>query len=406
MINSGNQIWLRKLCRRAMNYAKEKNYTGFSKYDALNSPLLQGITFNNKYLRLIYTQAVMRAPINIRPLFFLPKEKNPKGMGLFAHAYCNLYELWRDPLDRDQAQYCLNWLLEHKSPGDYSGSCWGYNFGWQTPSFYVQRYAPNMVVSTVIGQALIRAFEVFDDQYYLDIARNIIEFIRRDLNAFQDEKGLRYYSYTPFDSSKVINISALGAGLMSRLYEYTYEVSLIEEARELIRFVVDKQTNYGAWYYTDPPEHSPLTHDNYHTGFILDSILQYINASGEQQWLPNYYEGLKFYAQELFLEDGTPKFLYNRIYPIDIHGAAQGIISFSRASVLEAQYQAKAIQIARYAERNMLAEDGHFYYQRLRFFTKRFPLMRWTQAWMSLALSVLLSTFKSDRCDSAKQKGI
>ncbi|NVM22896.1 MAG: hypothetical protein HWN68_14075 [Desulfobacterales bacterium] len=345
----------------------------------------------NKYLRLIYTQAVMRAPVNLRPLLLVPKEKNPKGIGLFAHAYCNLYNLWQDPADRDHAQYCLNWLLEHTSSGGYAGPCWGYNFAWQTPMFYVPRYAPNMVVSTVVGLAFLRAFEVFGERHYLDTARGVIEFIRHDLQALRDELGLPYYSYTPFDGSRVINISALGAGLMSRVYEFTREVSLIQEARQLIQFVVNKQTNYGAWYYTDPPGQSPLTHDNYHSGFVLDAILQYILASGDDQWMTNYEHGIKFYAQELFLADGAPKFLYDRTYPVDIHGAAQGIISFSQAARLYPEYKANAIRIAKWAEKNMLGKDGQFYYQRLPYFTKRFSLMRWTQSWMCLALSTLLA---------------
>jgi hypothetical protein len=394
MKHSETTARLKGLCRRALAYAEARDYEGYSKYDALNSRLLEPLAFGNKYLRLIYTQAVMRAPVNLRPLLFVPKEKNPKGIGLFAHAYCNLYNLWEDAADRDRAEYCLNWLLEHRSPGDYAGPCWGYNFAWQTPIFFVPRYAPNMVVSAVVGQAFVRAFEVFGDQRYLDAARGVIEFIRHDLHALQDQRGLCYYSYTAFDNSRVINVSALGAGLMSRVYQHTREQSLIQEARQLIHFVVDKQTNYGAWYYTDPPEQSPLTHDNYHTGFVLDAILQYIHACGDDQWAPNYRHGIEFYAQRLFLDDGTPKFLYDRAYPIDIHGVAQGIISFSQGARIYPEYQANAIRIAQWAEKNMLGKDGRFYYQRLRHLTKRFSLMRWAQGWMCLALSTLLASLE------------
>lgn len=390
--NQTTQVWLKALCRRALAYAEANEYEGYSKYDALSSPLLHRLSLNHKYLRLIYTQAVMRAPVNLRPLLCVPKQKNPKGVALFAHAYCNLYELWDDPGDRDHAHYCLDWLLEHPSPGDYAGPCWGYNFAWQTPSFYVPRYAPNMVVSAAVGQALVRAFEVFGEQQFLEMARGVVEFIRHDLAASRDERGFRYYSYTPFDNSRVINVTALAAGLMSRVYQHTGEDSLIGEAGELVRFVVDKQTGYAAWYYTDPPDQSPLTHDNYHTGFILDGMLQYMLASGDERWLANYDRGLRFYVRNLFLKDGAPKFLYDRPYPLDIHGAAQGIITSCRAAMLDPRYQTQGLRIARWVEKNMQAQGGHFYYQRLRYFTKRFCLMRWSQAWMCLALSTLLAS--------------
>jgi hypothetical protein len=110
--------------------------------------------------------------------------------------------------------------------------------------------------------------------------------------------------------------------------------------------------------------------------------------------VPNYQRGIEFYAQQLFLDDGTPKFLYNRMYPIDIHGAAQGIISFSQGARLYPEYQAKAIKIAQWAEENMMGKDGGFYYQRLRYLTKRFSLMRWAQGWMCLALSTLLESLE------------
>jgi hypothetical protein len=378
-------------CQRALAYAEANDYEGYDKYDALNSPLLSALALNSTVLRLVFTQAIMRAPINLRPLLRVPKEKNPKGMGLFAHAYCNLYELRGHPDSRTHAEYCLRWLLEHTSPGDYAGPCWGYNFPWQSPGFYVPRFGPNLVVSAFAGQAFVRAFEVFGESLYLETARGIIDFIRDDLHPCRDENGLHCYSYTPYDEWRVINVNGLAADLMSRVYKHTREDSLAREACELIRFVVDKQTSYGAWYYTDPPEKSLLTHDNYHTGFILDAILQYSLASDDRQWLTAYGRGLEFYARHLFLDDGTPKYLFDRTYPIDIHGAAQGIISFSRAACLDPRYLAKAFQLARWTEENMQAIDGHFYYQKLRFFTKRFSLMRWAQGWMCLALSVLLA---------------
>ena len=59
-------------------YAAEKNeYSGYSKFDALNSDFLKAITFNNKWLRLLYTQAVKEMPFNIRPLLRVKKSKNP-----------------------------------------------------------------------------------------------------------------------------------------------------------------------------------------------------------------------------------------------------------------------------------------------------------------------------------------
>ena len=43
--------------------------------------------------------------------------------------------------------------------------------------------------------------------------------------------------------------------------------------------------------------------------------------------------GLRFYRDRLFETDGAPRFMHDRKYPFDIHGAAQGIITFALAQI-------------------------------------------------------------------------
>ena len=76
----------------------------------------------------------------------------------------------------------------------------------------------------------------------------------------------------------------------------------------------------------------------------------------------------------------------NQEYPYDIHGYAQGIISFTTAGELTL-----AAQIAQNAIEDMWhAPERRFFYQKHRYYTARFTLMRWCQAWMSYALSSLV----------------
>ena len=97
-----------------------------------------------------------------------------------------------------------------------------------------------------------------------------------------------------------------------------------------MRYVINQQTDYHAWWYTDPPTDSRISHDNYHTGFILDALQRYMDATGDYQWQQNYDDGLKFYADKLFNDDGSPRWMHDVDFPHDIHGAAQGILTFSR----------------------------------------------------------------------------
>jgi hypothetical protein len=114
------------LLRSVLRWSGERDYRGHSKHDALNSPLLRTLTFGIGPLQLLATQAVMRSPFNVRSLLGVPKLRNPKGIGLFAHAFLDLAECLgtggeeADGPDRDalteEAAGLLAWLISHASP--------------------------------------------------------------------------------------------------------------------------------------------------------------------------------------------------------------------------------------------------------------------------------------------------
>lgn len=132
-----------------LSAAEAQNYSGYSKFDALNSPLLMGLTCNNKWLRFFFIQVVKELPFNIRPLLKVKKSKNPKGIALFARAYFFLYQLTSEKNYLEKGEALLQWLLEHPSTG-CQHLCWGYNFVWQSTLFLQDEFEPNAVVSTFV----------------------------------------------------------------------------------------------------------------------------------------------------------------------------------------------------------------------------------------------------------------
>ena len=76
----------------------------------------------------------------------------------------------------------------------------------------------------------------------------------------------------------------------------------------------------------------------------------------------------------------------DRAYPYDIHGAAQGILTFSRH--LDT-YGFLARRIARWALDEMYDPEGRFYHQRTRWYTKTLTQLRWCNAWMVRGLAAL-----------------
>jgi hypothetical protein len=60
---------------------------------------------------------------------------------LFLGGYARLYALDRRPEYLVIIGHLLD-LLEANVSRGYSGSCWGYNFAWQSRAFFIPRYTP------------------------------------------------------------------------------------------------------------------------------------------------------------------------------------------------------------------------------------------------------------------------
>ena len=99
---------------------------------------------------------------------------------------------------------------------------------------------------------------------------------------------------------------------------------------------------------------------------------------------------MEFYRNEQFLPDGRCKWRYPRVWPIDIHNQAQGIITFSKLRDIRADYLPFANTIAKWTIDVMKDESGYFYYQKWPFMMNKIQFIRWGQAWMLLALSIML----------------
>ena len=376
--------------------AKKDNYKGYNKHDGLNSPIMRTLTFPHSFLRLCGIQLIMRSPINLRPLFMVPKTINAKGMALWTTTYLNLFNLQEDEAYLDSAKQCLDWLLDNNSSKGYSGLCWGYPYPWQDVGFFAPKGMPNCIVSCFVGRALLQAYEITKNEEYLLAARSLCDFFLNDLTKIQDNKEMLCLSYAPVKMDWVVmDTSALSAIVIAKTGKYLGDDKLLNTARRLMNYVVDKKTEYDAWYYSHPPERSHITHDNYHTGYIVDAILDYTNTTGNKEFFDAYLPGLKYYQDNLFESDGAPRWMNDKQYPYDIHGSAQGIISFSKAAEIDSSYYNQAIKCTEWVVDNMyLEKEARFYYQKRPLYTTKFTLLRWCNAWMCRALSELLITNK------------
>ncbi len=429
-------------------WSKARDYAGHSKHDALNSPFLNTLFGWHKIPRLLAIQGCMRLPFNPRGLLGVPRLRNPKGIGLFAHAWLNLASVEcgvssvESAIPRDEclreADKLLTWLIANASPWApgspalhqafnttfptqhptihtphssslntphstlHTGLGWGYHYPWQDVGFFQPRHFPNRVVTCWIGMAFLKAFEVTGEEKYRLAARELVDFLLLNPKRLTDTPDELCLSYVPLDRIEwaVMDVSVLVSSVCARLGAIDPpDAERRETIRRLLRFVVDKQTDYGAWFYTHPAKDSHITHDNYHTAIILDAIADTMFYSGEYTAVDAYRAGLRYYRDALFTPAGAPKWMNDKVFPHDIHGAASGILCFRRAAGFwqhqapqpdpqaAQEAQAMADRIQAWTLQNLYDGQGRFHYQKTRHLTKRFTLMRWCNAWMCRALS-------------------
>src|SRR5215813_1327550 len=100
---------------RLLGYCRENDWSGWDPFDGLSSPLFRIPLLQNRFCRLAFIQLCKRNPINLRPLFRVPKSANPKGLALFASTLIRLSQLGLAP--SDEAKLLLNRLIEARSHG-------------------------------------------------------------------------------------------------------------------------------------------------------------------------------------------------------------------------------------------------------------------------------------------------
>lgn len=372
------------------SWSKKQDFSGHNKHDGLNSALLHLLFGWSKWSRICAIQFIMRSPVNLRPFLGVSKTINPKGLGLFV-----LGLLDREKMDPgkgflSEAENLLNLLLSIRSKGRWTGSSWGYPYPWQDLGFYALPHTPNAVVTCFVCEAFLEAFRLTGNEKYLSVVGESIEFFCNDLTVLYENEGKLCLAYMPMPMTmRVMDVSILIGAVIAQYAKLTGQRHLVAIARKLVRFVVDKQTDYHAWFYTDPPEDSLIRHDNYHTGFILDALWRYMAATGEWDWRENYERGLKFYAEKLFNDDGSPRWMSDKNFPHDVHGAAQGLISFSIAVRNGYNYKELLGKIADWALTHLYNNNGRFYYQHCWWGVKKFTLLRWCNAWMFRGLASL-----------------
>lgn len=368
-------------------YIEKENYCGYDPYDALKSPLFKLPFFRSSgIVRFAFQQLVKRFPFNLRPVLFVPKGYNPVTLGLCIHAYSNLVKTY--PERKNEYEKKINYLIDELIgliPAGYHGACWGYDFDWEARYAKIPAYQPTVVATGIITNALFRVFNNSGNKKAMDLCISASKFVLNDLNRTTDGNGDFCFSYSPFDRQVVFNANMKGARLLAQIYSITKEENLKNEAKKAVAFVVKNQRNDGSWVYSANTAGGWV--DNYHTGYVLDCLHEYITLCEDHSYDLNLEKGYKYYRENFFYQNNIPKFYDKEMFPADCTSASQSILTLTRFS----DYKL-AENIAVWMIQNMQHDSGYFYFRKYKNHTIKTSFMRWSNAWMMLAMSELLAT--------------
>ena len=369
-------------------WVEKHNYRGYEPFDGLSSwarPLACG----NQLAERLLQQLIRQCPFNLRPLFGIGPQESTKGRGYMSMGYLALYRVTGRHEYLEKATLCLEWLDKHKVPR-FRHHSWSNHFDYVSRGGGYTKDDPIIVWTSLIGQAYIEAFEVTRVDWFLNIAESACEWILelpREKTASGD-----CISYLAHQQSSIHNSNMLGASLLARTATYTGNQEYRRVARSAMEYSCSRQMPDGSWWYGEEPKYHWI--DNFHTGYNLDSLKIYLDASGDEEFRLNLEKGLAFFKAHFFEESGRPKYYHARTYPVDIQCAAQAIDTLALLSECDETCLALSKMVAAWTIRHMQDEDGYFYYRQYPLMKAKTPMLHWGQATMFKALAHLLLRLK------------
>lgn len=380
-------------------WLSKNNWKAYDPFDGLNAKAAKLLTFNNHYLRILWQQSVRRFPFNLRPLLGIKKQSGSKGMGFCALGYLKMYQATQEKVYLERMKYCLDWLIKNYSKG-YSGYCWGNHFSYESRGGRISKGLPTIVWTSLISNVFLDAYEALDEPVYLDVAKSAGNFTVNDVGRYIDSEETLCLMYTPsnYDNPEfrrtIHNSNVLAGSLLARLHKHTGDSELLKLAKKSISFTLKYQLSNGEWYYGEPKKYQWV--DSFHTGYVLESIYAYMNATGDKSVEDKIVKGYKNFISTFFKQDGTPNYYNYKTYPIDIQCASQGIQTLVNLREYDESSLDLAMKVALWTIEHMQDPKGYFYFRKYPFFTNKAPMFHWGQATMMAALGALFKVAKEN----------
>lgn len=377
------RVALTDALRRLESWGRERNWAGTDPYDGLNATRLTSPLKRSVLGQRLLTQLVKRSPVNLRPLLGIPPGQSAAALAQVTSSYA----LGAIPGEEGRSRLVETLrALEALRCRGFEEPCWSYHFDVQTRVFFYATGSPNTIATAFAGLALLDAHETTGEARLLELATGTGDFFLRHVPQTEDGDGA-FFGYLVHDRTPIHNANTLVCALLARLARHTGREDMRTAAESGLRWTIGHQRSDGSWPYGEQPHLDWV--DNFHTGYVLDSLLYSASAGVEVDGGVALERGLAFYRRALFLEDGTPKYMPDSVYPIDAQCVAQAIQTMALADSRDPSYGAFAWRVFDFTRERMQRRDGSYLFQRRRRWANTAPHIRWMAAPMLQALTLL-----------------
>lgn len=339
---------------RVLTHLIAADFAGADPFDGLESALFRASGLGRfRLARLAWLQAIKRGPDVLRKAVLIPPTVNPKTLALLGGAaqgvvLCDVH---------DQLQ-------EMQNPD----GGWGYPFEWQARAFHAKRQQSNTIVTSFVVDALIEGGLAKDHP----VLQQVANFIENKL-----WRG-GYFAYFDHTNVEIHNASLWAAFALYRV------IGPNDKTAQAVERVIAAQKADGSWPYGTLSHHQFV--DGFHTGYVLD-LLDRLRASGMNGVSDAIARGWQFYREQCFDHYGLPRSYAGRDGYLDAHAVAQAM-----GSLIRFGDTGGAMRAADWASEKLFDSERDLFFAGINKDGRadRRNYIRWTQAWMVWALSIVI----------------
>jgi len=385
---------------RISDYAHAHNFVDYDQWALLNKFIgigeRYGVSDLCKYLYYALDKGFSISKYRVAyQLMKVLAVSNPMVYALFIKSYLLLWEGTKEKSYLLKAENLADYLL-HQHTLQYKNTMTiGSPFRHYVRAFGTKYYdigTPLSLLTALVGDAFVDLYKVSKNDNLFTPIKNLANYFL--LPETYDDLGdeLCYY-YSLGSRLRIHNANIFVASFLTKAGKVVKNIRYLKYGERAVRYTIRNQNADGSWFYYGPPESNSIrVIDNFHTGFVLSGLMDFYKEKGknDETCRKSIINGLSFY-QHMFTSEGAPRSSPVKYYPLNIHSASQGIITFTQAIELDRRMVAIARKILEWTFSNLRRQDGLFYYEinELRKLNKAI-LLRWSQSWMFYALSLAL----------------